>query len=288
MTASLAMPPSHAAFPGRNGRILFSACDVFCNEDGSDSDIFSIRPDGTGRKRLSHNRTYDRFPSLSSDGRKVVFLCKGSIRRLGQICVMAPDGTDRVKLTSDDERNLKAPFWSPDGEQIAYIHEEDGDQLMVMNADGSNVRHLYTRQLGMNFPEWSPDGDSIIYTGLRAVGVLQFDVFSFDLSTGEETNITNSDEDEPWAACAPHGDRIITSVKREDGWDTLYSIAADGSDRHEIAPVVATGPAPSPDGTKLAFVHGRTSSLMVMGRDGANLQRLTRGLDVYGPDWQPR
>lgn len=282
------LPPSHAAFPGRNGRIFFFACDVFCSAEGSDSDIFSIRPDGSGLRRLSHNRAYDRLPSVSADGRKVVFSCKGSIRRLGQICVMDADGSDRVKLTSDPDRNLGPASWSPDGKRIAFIREDNSDHLMVMDADGTNVHEVLDRPLGINFPEWSPETDEILFTGLRAEGVLEFDVFTFDLGASQETNLTESDEDESMASWAPYGDRILYAQGHDTGYNAIYSMASDGGSRHLVTDEPANFPAGSPNGKLLVFVHGRKTDLMRMRRDGTGLVRLTRRLHVFGPDWQPR
>lgn len=288
LSASLPMGRSDAAFPGRNGRIFFSACEVFCSEDGSDSDIFSIRPDGSRLKRLSHNRTYDRLPSVSPDGLKVVFSCKGSIRRLGQICVMNADGNNRVKLTSDPDRNLGPAGWSPDMKRIIFIQEGNGDHLMVMDADGTNVREVLDRPLGINYPEWSPDSNEILFTGLRAVGVLEFDIFTVDLATSEETNVTESDEDESTASWAPYGDRILFTQSQDSGYDAIYSMASDGSDRHLVTDEPADFAAASPNGRLIAFVHGRRTDLMTVRRDGTGLVRLTRKLHVFGPDWQPR
>src|SRR3712207_5504743 len=59
--------PAEAAFPGENGRITFSS-----SRDG-DSEIFTVRPDGTGEKQLTKNRLDDFAASFSPDGKKIVF-----------------------------------------------------------------------------------------------------------------------------------------------------------------------------------------------------------------------
>ena len=51
--------PAQAAFPGRNGRIAFVS-----NRDG-DPEIYSMRPDGTGIRKLTNNSFGDAFPSYS-------------------------------------------------------------------------------------------------------------------------------------------------------------------------------------------------------------------------------
>ena len=56
----------------------------------------------------------------------------------GNTCVSGP-----VRLTKNDANEL-SPAWSPDGRKIAFLSGDgyEGDQLWVMNADGSNSMRL--------------------------------------------------------------------------------------------------------------------------------------------------
>jgi hypothetical protein len=51
--------------------------------------------------------------------------------------VLNADGS-RVQLTPEGSHDI-APSWSPDGSRIAFLsrHPDDGDEIYVMNADGS-------------------------------------------------------------------------------------------------------------------------------------------------------
>lgn len=55
------------------------------------------------------------------------------------------------------------PSWSPDGSSIVFARNDD---LYVMSADGSDVRHLYSCQQWCTAalqPTWSPDGAEIAF-----------------------------------------------------------------------------------------------------------------------------
>ena len=58
-----------------------------------------------------------------------------------------------------------APAWSPDGRQIAFESNLDGDmEIYVMNADGTNVRQITHNTLWDEGPAWSPDGTKFVFS----------------------------------------------------------------------------------------------------------------------------
>lgn len=73
--------------------------------------------------------------------------------------------------------------WSPDGKQIAFISERDGNhQLWVCNADGSSPRKLTQLESGyLLFPQWSPDGKHILLTSSHTG---DFDIFMVSTEGG--------------------------------------------------------------------------------------------------------
>jgi Tol biopolymer transport system component len=70
-TASLtALAVAGSAFSttrGANGRILYQ------QEDNGRSQLFTVRPDGSGRRQLTHARTESLNGAWSPDGKSIVF-----------------------------------------------------------------------------------------------------------------------------------------------------------------------------------------------------------------------
>lgn len=69
------------------------------------------------------------------------------------VYVMNADGSGQRRLA----RGGSQPQWSPDGREIAFVSERDGNpDIYVMNADGSEQRNL-TRGAGRreSRPVWS-------------------------------------------------------------------------------------------------------------------------------------
>jgi Tol biopolymer transport system component len=83
------------------------------------SDIYVIRPDGTGLRRLTH--AAGTHPTWSPDGHWVAF--SGTTRpseRPAQILAVPVEGGSPVTLSRDPERSDLIPVWSPDGTRISY------------------------------------------------------------------------------------------------------------------------------------------------------------------------
>jgi Tol biopolymer transport system component len=164
LVAGLAHAPlAHSAFPGHNGRIAFQS-----NRDG-DYEIFTIRPNGTRVRQLTHNNgIYDEVPHFSPNGKKIVFSSGGSANSW-EIVTMRADGTHQRPLTHNSQLDCCAAF-SPNGRRIVFVREvgpHEEDEIFVMHADGTHQRRL-THNNHFDFhPVFSPRGGKIAFSSDR-------------------------------------------------------------------------------------------------------------------------
>jgi TolB protein len=136
--------------------VLFSRIKAYGSRCLYREDVFVVRADGSepARNLTSTCRRSETSAHWSPDGRRLVFVKRTKAHGF-QIYVMHPDGTGVTRLTDGPAGN-HSPTWSPDGAQIAFISNGDGNkELYVMNGDGgSRTRLTNTPKAAESSPAW--------------------------------------------------------------------------------------------------------------------------------------
>jgi TolB protein len=163
---------------------------------GGGTNLFLLPKGGGNPRPLTTGPSISLSPSFSPNGRQIVF----NSDRGGspQIYVMDVDGTNLRRLTFQGNYN-SSPRWSPRGEKIVFMCRLAGNQICLINPDGSNLQQLTS--LGANEdPTWSPDGRHIAFTSTR---MGNRDIFAMHADGTEQRRLTNTGRDNYLADWSP-------------------------------------------------------------------------------------
>ncbi|MES2103375.1 MAG: amidohydrolase family protein [Pseudomonadota bacterium] len=206
---------------------------------------------------------------VSPDGKQIVF------DLLGDLYLLPIAGGEAKALTHSMAWEMQARF-SPDGKQLTYMSDEGGgDNIWVMNADGSNPHEISKENFRLlNNPVWHPNGQYIAarkhYTGTRSLGSGEIWLFHAGGGAGVQLNEKpNWQKDLGEPAFSPDGRYVYYSQDTTPGTSFEYNKNSnkqiyqifrkdlqDGKTKAFVSgPGGAVRPVPSPDGKYLAFVR---------------------------------
>lgn len=140
------------------------------------------------------------------------------------------------------------PRWSPDGSQIAFQSNRDGNfEIYVVKADGSELARLTDNYYSDQFPSWSADGNRIAFSS-TATGATHSvpglsAIFLIDKDGKNRKRITNmgAGNDRPtphyhdmYPTWSPNGEKIAFLSDRSEGWREIYMMNPDGTELTQI------------------------------------------------------
>ncbi len=265
-----------AAYPGRDGRIVFVSDPDVSVRPQSCGDIFSIEPSGSDRRRLTHGCPWlYSDPSYSAAGDRIV-LVRGHepfpqhLHGAG-IYVMSADGSNmrRVTASSSDED----PVMSPNGRSILFDRVPNGGnraQLFLVPSRGGRARQLTYGPGGAAEGTFSPNGREIAFVGPGS------NIFAVSVGGSNRRQLTHSPSRlDRWYLdpdFSPNGRRLVVECGEGDGFGSAARICvmpADGSQLKLLSPVgsaYAVDPVFSPDGRDRLFRPARLRGAKVRQR----------------------
>ena len=137
------------------------------------AEIYIMKADGTGQRRLTETPGYDGGPFFTPDGKKILWRRFDEQGLIADVWTMNLDGTEKKQIT-----NFKAMSWAPymhvSGEYILFASNKLGFEnfeVFMVDAAGTKEPVRVTYSDGFDgLPVPSPDGKQIAFTSARSGG----------------------------------------------------------------------------------------------------------------------
>lgn len=223
------------------------------------TDIYITPVSGGVPVNVTNHPATDMNPALSPNRRRIAFTSNrgGTDEFSFDLYAVDADGGGLSRLTNTPGFDLVGPqAWSPDGSRIAFTYSDgSGNDIYVMNADGTGVVRFTHEGTIECPPAWSPAGGWIAFCkdgGIHRMAPVP----------GSTTIKVVSEGFDP--AWSPDGTRIAYSAGYVWDWPLadLAVVGVDGTGFVQLHPnldnsEVALSPTWSPDGSWIAFAKSR-------------------------------
>jgi tricorn protease len=188
---------------------------------------------------------------LSPKGARALFVARGDV-----FTAPIEKGPTR-NLTRSSHAHDKRAAWSPDGKQIAFISDLDGEEEVYLVAqDGSGEpEQLTDGGEAMRYtPVWAGDGDRIAFSDKDGkLYVLEVESKTLKEIADEERGEIR---DYAWS---PHGGHLAFSMSDPSGFRSLYVWTVDGGSLTRVTGEMFNEYRPTwdPDGSYLFYLSDR-------------------------------
>lgn len=172
--------------------------------------------------------------------------------------------------------------------KIVYTCQIKGDEICVINADGSSWRQLTDAPLGSFNASPSPDGKKAVFV---TVDGKNSEIYELDIDTGKIKQLTELKKNLGSPEISPDNKSIIFHYKSGDNNLAIWIMNWDGSDPHEFysSPGRDAHDATwSPDGKQTLFALGKgeNNKLYIIDFAGGDPQLVNDAIDTRGrSDW---
>ena len=278
------------------------------------SEIYLMNGDGTNVRRLTDNSYGDLFPSISPDGRTIIFesnrlRTEGEPLNTSDLFLMNTDGSNQRHLIRGSSAT-----WSRDSKSVAYHASASGtgkpialfpgaatndSDIFVMSVVKKEARpkNITNNPAAIDDDaDWSPSEDKIVFISKdvkdNPVNAVSAEIYVINADGKDKPiRLTNNSEEERAPAWSPDGKRILFMCRRGGRDFEICIMNADGSGQiqltdNTVGDLTASW---SPDGRKIV-VHRPVSpnrfQLWLINVDGSGEIQLTDTPGLNGfPNW---
>jgi Tol biopolymer transport system component len=219
---------------------------------------------------FSYCKRQSELPAQNNNAEKILFTADVNSSPLNwQLFTINPDGTGETQLMNftypASSGGMSEASWSPDRKKIVCVSPNParGNDIYIMNVDGTNVSQLTNSDRFEQHPYISPDGKKILFearvvsTGMSYISQL----FTMNIDGTGETQLTNFSNGTNFLSISgswsPDGTKIVFhSDKDNPNRLGIYVMNADGSAITRLTTGTSNieyNPSFSPNGTKILF-----------------------------------
>lgn len=274
--------PAQATFKGANGLLVYQAT------VGDHVQLFTVRPDGTGTRQLTHFTDSDATNATwSPDSRTIGFERQWGPNKV-QVYTMNADGTGSHAL----EPSLRGFIgWFPDGKHLLLTSSL---KWTIVTNRGTQPRFAGIPGSG-DSPCFLPDGKHVALIASLGRGDGKAAIFVAEVGGGPR----NQHRISPWGFigdkvdCSPDGTRVAfsTDFGRKSQPGNVYTVGVDGKGLRQLTHAKGAinygFDSWSPDGKKIAFVSNQSGTYQVysMNPDGTGVTQITKGAEAHLASW---
>ncbi len=168
------------------------------------------------------NLLSDRMAAWAPDGKSIVFTSNRHLLSEYSIdyeIYRIDLETYEVTRLTNGYRNSMYPCYSPDGEQITFMSDRDGNwNIYIMDKDGKNAKKVTSGTSSNRFPRWSNDGENIIYHSDRDGNI---ELYLYNIAEKTSTRLTSNPASDASASFSPDSEWVVFQSDRA-GNDDLY------------------------------------------------------------------
>jgi len=214
-----------------NVRVVIPAPDDFQpyrDYYGSHIEVMEV---ATGLRRIVHSENRSlQAPNWTPDNKRLIYNADGLLYNY-----WFQDGSTTVLNTGPQDQNNNDHVLSWGGEQIAISNYDGLDRrstIYVLPVDGSDKpKRVSDPENGHSFlHSWSRDNKNIIFTGNRNE---QWDIWSIDIESGIETQITDLSTLDDGPEATPDGTWIYFNSVRT-GTMQIWRMKTNGTDPEQV------------------------------------------------------